>query len=206
MGLIAVTDVQESRAAHDNATRRRHRRETRAGDRAGSAARTDRQELPGAGEAGRPDAARQAGPARRAGLGRPRAAEQPRRGRRAARYRSRERATSRSRKPATCRRSICSPSATRFDSRRDADQPSTRRHLARPTPRARRRTRSACRLIVPDLQRRRDAIARARAGAPAPRGPREARRHDAFGRARDARRLPRRASPKRHACRRCSRP
>ncbi len=42
----------------------------------------------------------------------------------------------------------------------------------------------------PDLQRRRHAVARARAGIPAPRGPREARRHDALGRARDARRVP----------------
>ncbi len=43
---------------------RRHCRQARAGDRAGSAARTHRQGLPVAGEAGRADAAQQAGPGR----------------------------------------------------------------------------------------------------------------------------------------------
>ena len=82
----------------------------------------------------------------------------------------------------------------REQSRRDADQP-----VVRPVGRPRRgrlcgrlgrlepdQRRDRPAPEHPDLQWRRDAIARARAGAPAPRGPREARGHHAFGRTRDA--------------------
>ena len=125
VGLIAITDVQESRAAHDSAT---------AGVIAAKRALATSQEVlreltdknyTVAGEAGGTDAAQQAGPAGRAGVGRPCAGEQPQRGRGAPEFGSRERQRQgRAERPPADGRSV--RAVRRERPRRHTDQPVVR--------------------------------------------------------------------------------
>ena len=146
----------------------RHRRQAHARDLAGSTARTHRQGLQVAGEAGRTDAAQQAGSGERAGVGRPCARQQPQRDRGAPEFGSGERQRQGGGgRPHADGRSLCP--VQREQPRRDADEPVVR-PVGRPRrgrPRGRlgrlepdqRRDRPA--REHPDLQWRRDAVARA---------------------------------------------
>ena len=185
VGLIAVTDVQEARAAHDNA---------RAGVIAAKRAVASAQEV--LRELTNKDYQSLAKPAEAMPLDKPDPADEQAWVDLALKdnldviaARLNSDVASRDVKIAQgghfpTRRAVCEPHRIRFASDADQQRPHGTGGFQPDAGHDRRAGRD------PDLLRRRDAVTRARAGAPAPRSPRAARRRDAFSRARNARCLP----------------
>ncbi len=213
VGLIAITDVQESQAAYDSATAGVIAAKRALASRPGTAARADRRGVRDARQARGGHAAQPAAAGRRGHLGHPGAGAEPQRDRGSPRRRDRQgRRQDRAVGPPADRRPVRAALRERPLGRPGQHaHPAHRRseHSAAGAGGRHRRLEPHRRRDRPagqhsDLRWRRHAVTRATAGVPASRLAREARRCAARRRARDARRLPRRDRGDARGSTRCS--